>query len=538
MGRGKKTAGANRPGWIGGLSDSGALPPSADPALLSSLASKLKAFAERLPPGEQAALELMLAAASPPDDLPAQPEAILSPEETAIYRRLADEPGGGGGLRSQMVMVMKATRLCNLRCSYCHFWADGPNQVMSFEVLARATRDVLRAPGVRLVDFVWHGGETTLLPLSFFRKAIWLQRRFRQPHQKILNSLQTNGTLLTGEWLEFCRRFGFGVGVSLDGPPELHDRRRRDASGKPTLARVRRALDALRVSGLEHSVLMVVDEDVVALGARRVLDYFLEIGVRDVGLLNVLPENTPTAEGQRGSWLAWERFVDFLRDLFRLWWPRYADRISFRELADLLGKLRGGPAATCYFADNCMGGFLTVEPSGQVSACDKYLGDPDYLFGNVREMNLADLAASSRLARAAALTDDGVRQTAACEWFDVCRGACPHDRYLRNRRMVHRNEECCGLAPLLSEMAETLAETDNRHTGARPGQTATEEGRIADGTQANQNQQGRHRVGGGKTGRLRRRTPRTGAGRTGVDSDPGPSGSGRRIHRGGGQSLP
>src|SRR5581483_2761405 len=99
-------------------------------------------------------------------------------------------------------LIVKATRLCNLRCSYCHDWRSGPDQTMSFPVLARMTAAALRDPEHQLIDFVWHGGETTLLPAGFYEKAMAVQARFRRPGQGIVNIIQTNGTLLTPKWVD------------------------------------------------------------------------------------------------------------------------------------------------------------------------------------------------------------------------------------------------------------------------------------------------------------------------------------------------
>src|SRR4029077_20302558 len=122
----------------------------------------------------------------------APPASVLTPAEVADYEALSAEPDPEPPGGVAVTMIMKATRLCNLRCTYCHSWREGPNETMTFPVLARATRDALRDPSARSIDFVWHGGEATLLPLSFYRKALWLQQRFRRPGQSVHNNLQTN----------------------------------------------------------------------------------------------------------------------------------------------------------------------------------------------------------------------------------------------------------------------------------------------------------------------------------------------------------
>jgi uncharacterized protein len=311
------------------------------------------------------------------------------------------------------------------------------------------------------VDFVWHGGEATLRPVSFYRKALWLQQRFRQPGQKIVNSLQTNGTHLTQEWLEFVKRYDFNVGVSLDGPPEIHDCRRVDVAGRPTSEKVREGLAKLAAHGVKHGVIVVVDEEIIALGAKRLLAYLLELGVSHVALLNVVPEGDPLQASREDPFLEFPRYIDFLRDLFHLWWSSCADRIAFREISDLLRKVRGERGRYCVYDGNCMGGYFTIEPMGEISACDKFQGDGRFRFGHVLEMDLADISASPELLQVHAATDGDIDGTRQCHWFNVCQGGCPHDRYVRRRRNVSHDERCCGLAPLLSDIAEAVGKNFN-----------------------------------------------------------------------------
>jgi len=424
-------------------------------------AERLEAFDADLPPRARAALRLLLERAVPRREDLAPAESIFTADEAEVYERLCEEPEPQAGGTPVLTVIMKATRLCNLRCVYCHSWRTGPNQTMTFPVLARATRDALRDPSVRSVDFVWHGGEATLLPLSFFRKALWLQERFRRPGQIVQNNVQTNGTRLTEEWLAFVREHQIGVGVSLDGPPEIHDARRVDAAGRPTAARVRAGLERLRAAGIERwGALMVVDEVVRAAGAHRILAYLDEAGVGRVALLNVLPENTPAGEPLRGDYLSFPRFVEFLRELHHVWHAGYRDRIVVRELDDLMGQIRGGAPQICVFAGECFGTYLTVEPTGEVSACDKYIGDGDYRFGHVLETGLAGAHLSERLAAVRSETRRTVERMSACRWFGVCHGGCPHDRYTGERHLPGYDGRCCGLAPLLDDMAATIAQEE------------------------------------------------------------------------------
>ncbi|HEX8273150.1 MAG TPA: radical SAM protein [Longimicrobiaceae bacterium] len=431
-----------------------------DEERLRVLEGHLAAFESQLSEGERTAFGALFGART--TALTAlgavPPEEILDAEERELVARLAAEPRPiRTGLPRSLALVMKGTRLCNLRCTYCSSWSDDRNQVMTFPVLARATRDALAGPGIRDVQFVWHGGETTLRPLSFYRKALWLQERFRRPGQRVTNSVQTNGTHLTPEWLDFLKRYRVSTAVSLDGPPEIHDRRRVDTRGRPTSERARAGLRKLQEHGISHNILMVVDQDVVQLGAERLLEYLLSIDVRVVGLLNVAPEGDPSRPSEDEPYMDFGEYVEFLRALFRLWYPRWVDRISFHELSGLLSKVGGGPGSSCTHNGNCVGTVFTVEPQGDVYHCDKYQNCPEFRFGNVLEGSLLDAFSAPPLLHARGYTQFGIDLARGCRWSHVCRGGCPYDRYVRVvRKGGVQDERCCGLAPLLSDMEEAL----------------------------------------------------------------------------------
>ena len=158
-----------------------------------------------------------------------------------------------------MTMIMKGTRLCNLRCAYCHDWESGADQTMSFEVLAHSIAAAMQDDTHNVVTFAWHGGETTLLPMDFYRRAMALQSRFRRSGHYVQNTFQTNATRLTPEWAEFFRLNDFRVGISLDGPSEVQDNYRPDAAGRPTFDRVLAGMRLLEQHQVSYGVNMVVD---------------------------------------------------------------------------------------------------------------------------------------------------------------------------------------------------------------------------------------------------------------------------------------
>src|SRR3954470_5287405 len=171
---------------------------------------------------------------------------------------LADAP------KAFHVMAKPTGAICNLDCEYCFFLSKemlypGSRFRMAEELQETYIRQLLQAhAGVPEVIVAWQGGEPTMMGLDFFRRSIELQRQYAQPGQRILNTLQTNGTLLDDEWGEFLKEHDFLVGISIDGPPEMHDAYRVDKGGKPTFTRVLTGLDVLKRHKVDWNVLTTV----------------------------------------------------------------------------------------------------------------------------------------------------------------------------------------------------------------------------------------------------------------------------------------
>ncbi|UWU14379.1 radical SAM protein [Rhizobium sullae] len=384
-------------------------------------------------------------------------EAVLNRRERAMLRQIEQTPVDETPARSpSMIIVMKATRLCNLRCTYCHAWREGPGHVMSFAVLARTIRDALQAPGARHIEFVWHGGEATLLGVKFYRKALWLQQRYAPKGTSFSNAIQTNAVDISDDMLEFLRDYSISIGVSIDGPPAINDTRRVDVNGAGTSRRILATLRRLRQKGVKHGLLAVIDSEIAAMPARELLDYFVLTGARSLDILNALPENDESCN-VIGTYIPWPEYVKFMCHLYEVWRDEYQDRLEIRTFISLLNKVANREHGLCIFAGDCQGKYLTIESNGNIAACDKYVGDDNYLYGNIFKGSLnRSLAGSQNLKRAKAELDCYKTGSSQCQWYSVCTGGCPHDRKT-SRRLLNDTSGCCGLGPLLSLMEKDTA---------------------------------------------------------------------------------
>lgn len=349
-------------------------------------------------------------------------------------------------------LIIKATRKCNLRCAYCHDWRARSRR-MSLETLARMTSSALSSTGNGLVEFIWHGGEPLLLGQRFFERAVALQQALRRPRQRIRNSLQTNATTLTEQWCDFFAEHKFDIGVSLDGPAETHDFNRAYANGRPSFEDVKRGIGLLRSRGLPFGLLVVVNEAVARLDPRFLFDTILGLGATSFAFLPVRPDNDPEADAAQSihsEYLTADAAAAFMTAMFDVWYAHNDPAIRIREFSSLLATVLGKRPTVCTLAGSCIGQYFHVEANGDVYHCDKYVGDPNYLVGNINDSGFDEIRASEKLARL--LEQERLSLSKIdCEYSELCNGGCPHDRYIASR--YGGEVKCCGQRHLIRHIS-------------------------------------------------------------------------------------
>ena len=336
---------------------------------------------------------------------------------------------------------------------------------MSFPVMSRTIAAALRDPDHKLVSFIWHGGETTVLPQTFYEKALLVQARFRREDQRVRNVIQTNGTRLTPDWARFFRANRFAVGISLDGPPEIHDRYRRYASGRPSFQDVARGIKLLRESDVPFGALMVIDEGALQVGPDRVFDFFVEHEIKSFGFLGAKPTNQPNAKPGTPTdhYTDIDTMMGFLARIYDRWREHGDPEVRIRELDGLRARLRGG-GAFCTLLGGCLGQYFVVEPNGDVAHCDNFVGDRRYTLGNIMEHDFAQLRASPNLLALQVENEQALDAMRDCPEFGVCNGWCPHERYVSLRHNLRHCSDCCGLRPLIQHIRARMPKEEEQVT--------------------------------------------------------------------------
>ncbi len=343
------------------------------------------------------------------------------------------------------VMPKPAGPLCNLACEYCYYlekanlYLESPQHVMSDELLEKFVREYIQAQTLPSVLFTWHGGEALMRPLSFYKKAVELQRRYAGG-RTIDNCIQTNGTLLTDEWCQFFRENNWLVGISIDGPQEFHDEYRRNRQGRPSFVKVMRGIELLKKHGVEWNAMAVVN-DFNASYPREFYHFFRQIGCHYLQFAPIVERILPHADGRHlasaddGSDARLAQFSvsprqwgTFLCTLFDEWVKKDVGTIFVQLFDATLANWVGEQPGVCTLAPTC-GHAGVMEFNGDVYACDHFVF-PEYRLGNIYTQSLVEMMYGERqLKFGQAKRDSLPRQCRQCPWLFACNGECPKNRF-------------------------------------------------------------------------------------------------------------
>lgn len=323
------------------------------------------------------------------------------------------------------LLVKPVSANCNLRCGYCFYRRVGRmypgRRRMSPRVLEAMVRQLVGL-GFSPAAFSWQGGEPTLAGLDFYRRAVSLQARWGSPGQIIANSLQTNGLLIDEEWASFLAEYRFLVGLSIDGPRELHDAYRRSGRGGGSFAQAMRAAEVLRRHRVEFNILSVVTPLTVG-KARELYRFFVGEGFY---YLQFIPCVERAPEGGPAPFtVSPEDYGRFLCELFDTW---LADgrRASVRLFDAVVERLVTGRSPFCILGPRC-DHYLVVEHSGDVYPCDFFVVRR-WRLGNLLREPLGRLFGGEKHTQFASMKAQLAPRCRDCEWVEMCWGGCLKDR--------------------------------------------------------------------------------------------------------------
>lgn len=365
------------------------------------------------------------------------------------------------GIRRFHVMSKPGSSVCNIGCTYCYYLEKehlpgGPGRgKMSDEVLESFIREYIEGVNANEIVFSWQGGEPTMLGLDYYKNIVELQKKYSRPGLKVSNDLQTNGILLDDSWCEFLKKNDWLVGISIDGPKDLHNEYRITKNGKPTFDMVMNGIKLLKKHKVAFNTLTCVNR----INAKRPLDVYRflrrEIGSTYLQFIPIVeykgfettaphtwnPEFLPkagTLESKPGhpDSIVTDWSVDpddygyFLSKVFDEWLNRDYGKVLVNHIETLVAQHLGMPSQICIYSEFCGKG-LVVENEGSVYSCDHYVY-PEYRLGNVLHNNLSKMVFSQTQVKfgydKADLLPEYCRK---CEFLSDCWGECPKNRIIK-----------------------------------------------------------------------------------------------------------
>jgi len=387
--------------------------------------------------------------------------------------------------RPLYVMLKPIGSRCNLACDYCYYmeksnlYKDNPKHVMSEELLERFIDEYINSQTMSQILFTWHGGETLMRPLSFYKKAMELQKKYARG-RAISNTIQTNGTLLTDEWCKFFKENNWLVGVSIDGPQEFHDEYRRYKEGKPSFVQVMKGIQLLNKHQVEWNALAVVND----FNADYPLDFyhfFKEIGCRYIQFTPIVERNYTHTDGRKLASpdeeneqeltefsVAPKQWGNFLCTIFDEWVRNDVGQYYIQLFDATLANWAGEQPGICSMAKTC-GHAGVMEFNGDVYSCDHFVF-PQYKLGNVYSKSLVEMLYGEKQLRFGQDKQDALpTQCKECKYLFTCNGECPKNRFCKTGSgEAGLNYLCKGYYQFFEHVATYMDFMKNEYDHQRP----------------------------------------------------------------------
>jgi uncharacterized protein len=337
------------------------------------------------------------------------------------------------------VLAKPTGAVCNLDCKYCFFLSKemlypGSRFRMADKLLDEYIKQMIESQKVPEVNISWQGGEPTMMGLDFFKKSIDLEKKYQKPGTTILNTIQTNGILINDDWCRFFKENNFLVGLSIDGPQELHDYYRVDKGGHGTFDKVVKAARLMQKYEVDFNMLTTVH----AHNADHPLEVYRffrdELKAKYIQLIPIVERDNDTGyqEGNKVTdrSVTAEQWGNFLITIFDEWVKTDVGDVYIQMFDAALASWYGISPAMCIFSEKC-GLALTMEHNGDLYSCDHFV-EPDFLLGNILKNKMVDLVSSEKQVKFGSDKFDMLPKNCLdCKVLFACHGECPKNRFIK-----------------------------------------------------------------------------------------------------------
>jgi uncharacterized protein len=349
--------------------------------------------------------------------------------------------------KNKGTILLKTTSACNLSCDYCYAASNFSRklEIMETDILEKVIRDFLDITFRKneIAEFIWHGGEPLLAKQNFFQKAFRLQEKYRANKQKILNSIQSNGTFITNDLARFFKDYDVRVGISIDGPKTINDKHRLYKSGSSSFKKTLEGIKILQQHGIQFGVLAVVTPDSIGM-EKEILDFFVSNNWHSIDFLPCAKASI-NVESHNSSLISTEQFSEFMVRIFDLFFNLNRPEINIRFIDNIMVGLLGGKPFTCKFSGNCSK-FVAIKYDGDIYfPCESFIDDKDFKIENIKEISLNEIYNSSKYLFVKNQLQDVNSlnpNCKECKWSTICNGGCSAHRYYHSNDLIGNNYFC------------------------------------------------------------------------------------------------
>jgi uncharacterized protein len=351
-----------------------------------------------------------------------------------------------------LAVIIKPTYDCNLACEYCSVYGCEPAPRMSRETVDILMDRVTEFCGTaRTIFLIWHGGEPLLLPPEFYD---YIGRRTLQyTGHSILNSVQTNATLLDRRYLDVFLKYGFDISISLDGPEALHDSGRKDPAGNGTFRTVMNAVSLLQSKGLPVGGVAVLTRKMIG-RMREIYDFFNGQGLH-LRINPVQKQGRADAAYEQLS-ITPRQYGEQMIELFNIWYSDPAPRIVIDPLRIIMGNIVHPVPDCCDFRRECHAEIISVGPRGEVYPCGQFNGFEEYYFGNIHRDTFADMMSGPASQALLTRVPENLPECSRCEFHEICNCGCTVSALINRGRIMDPDFYCEGRKMLFAHILKTL----------------------------------------------------------------------------------
>ncbi len=349
-----------------------------------------------------------------------------------------------------LVAITKPTHDCNLACRYCYVDENAESGTMDSRTLETSISKIVEFNGKDANShFLWHGGEPLLLGVDFFKEVVDIQKRF--PEYNITNAIQSNGTLLTEDMADFCREYGFHIGLSLDGPQQMHDSARPYKNGEGSYHDVMRAVKLAsdrKIGGGAISILTKENIDHL----EEVYQFFRDNRIHVK--INPLIRSGNAIENYEDLSIKPREYGHAMNKLFDMWFYEPEHKIDIDPFDQIIGNIITGVPFGCDYSD-CQKSFVSIGPQGDVYPCGRFDGIPEFHLGNINEDDLHEMLESSIRQQIIRRADE-IKSCQPCDYKKMCNSGCVHNAYMVRGNIMDRDYYCVGYKMMFRHFIDVL----------------------------------------------------------------------------------